>query len=60
MRRTVDVRPDVDLEEVIDLLVAAYAWTYRLVITKDADTQALIASMDRQIGVIACGFRPRD
>lgn len=54
-----DVRPDVDLQEVLVLLVAAYAWTYRLVVTSDADAKAMIAVMDRQIGLIAEGFAPR-
>jgi AcrR family transcriptional regulator len=55
-----DVRSDVDLLEVIALLSAAYAWTYRLVNTEGADTKALIAAMDRQIGLIAESFAPRD
>jgi AcrR family transcriptional regulator len=55
-----DVRLDVDLQEVIDLLMSAYAWTYRLVITHDADAKAMIAVMDRQIGLIAEGFAPRN
>lgn len=54
-----DVRLDVDLQEVIDLLMSAYAWTYRLVITSDADAKAMIAVMDRQIGLIADGFAPK-
>lgn len=54
-----DVRLDIDLQEVIDLLMSAYAWTYRLVITSDADSKAMIAVMDRQIGLIAEGFAPR-
>ncbi len=55
-----DVRRDVDLQEVIDLLMSAYAWTYRLVITREADAKTLIAVMDRQIGLIAEGFAPRN
>jgi AcrR family transcriptional regulator len=54
-----DVRIDVDLQEVVDLLMSAYAWTYRLVVTSEADTTALIKVMDRQIGLIAEGFQPR-
>lgn len=54
-----DVDPNVDLQEVLSLLVAAYAWTYRLVVTTDADAKAMIAVMDRQIGLIADGFAPR-
>ena len=54
-----EVRADADLQEIIDLLMAAYAWTYRLVITREAGTQAMIDAMDRQIGLIAEGFAPR-
>ena len=55
-----DVRPDVDFQEIVDLLMSAYAWTYRLVITRDADARSLIAVMDRQIGLIGEGFRSRN
>lgn len=54
-----DVDPKVDHQEVVDLLMAAYAWTYRLAITEQADAEAMTAVMDRQIGLIAEGFRPR-
>lgn len=54
-----DVRLGIDHQEIIDLLMSAYAWTYRLVITRQADAKALIEVMDRQIGLIAEGFGPR-
>jgi AcrR family transcriptional regulator len=54
-----DVRHDVDLQEIVDLLMSAYAWTYRLVITQEADARLLIGVMDRQIGLIADGFAPK-
>lgn len=54
-----DVRPDIDPQEVIDLLMAAYAWTYRLFITAGADARTMTRIMDRQIGLIAEGFAPR-
>jgi AcrR family transcriptional regulator len=54
-----DVRPDADLQEVIDLLMAAYDWTYRLVITRAAPPEDLTAVMDGQIGLIAQGFASR-
>ncbi|MFN3585318.1 TetR family transcriptional regulator [Phenylobacterium sp.] len=54
-----DIRADADPQEIVDLLMAAYAWTYRLVVTEGADTARLIAVMDRQIGLIAEGFAPR-
>ncbi|MFN9927460.1 MAG: TetR/AcrR family transcriptional regulator [Phenylobacterium sp.] len=53
------VRPDVDTQEVADLLMAAYAWVFRLVITRDADASQLIAAMDRQITLIVEGVAPR-
>jgi len=55
-----DVRPDVDVQEVIDLLMAAYAWCYRLAVTANADCKTMIPVMDRQIGLIAEGFAPRN
>ena len=54
-----DVGPEVDHQEVVDLLRAAYVWTYRLAAWKDADAAAMTAVMDRQIGLIAAGFSPR-
>lgn len=54
-----DVRGDADQQEIIDLLMSAYAWTYRLVVTEGADARRLTAVMDRQIGLIAEGFAPR-
>lgn len=54
-----DVSPSADLDQVVDLLLAAYAWTYRLAAWDRADADAMSAVMDRQIGLIADGFRPR-
>jgi AcrR family transcriptional regulator len=54
-----DVDPTLDLQEAVDLLVAAYVWTYRLAAWRDADAQAMTEVMDRQIGLICNGFRPR-
>jgi len=54
-----DVRRDVDHQQVVDLLMAAYAWTWTLVITEGADAKAMITVMDRHIGLIAEGFAPR-
>lgn len=51
-----DVHPDVDLEQVIDLLLAAYAWTYRLAAWEKCDSGTMSAVMDQQIGLIAYGF----
>ena len=55
-----DVDPAADPQEVVDLLMAAYAWTYRLAAWNGADAAAMTAVMDRQIGLIAVGFAPRD
>jgi AcrR family transcriptional regulator len=54
-----DVAADLDLQEVVDLLMAAYAWIYRLAITQNADAKMMTEAMDRQIGLVADGFRPR-
>lgn len=54
-----DVEADTDPQEMIDLLMAAYAWTYRRAARGPTDAAALTAAMDRQIGLIAEGFRPR-
>jgi AcrR family transcriptional regulator len=54
-----DVDGSADLQEVVDLLLAAYAWVYRLAAWNDADAAAMTAVMDRQIGLIAAGFTPR-
>lgn len=54
-----DVDPTADLSLVVDVLMAAYAWTYRLAAWEGADAAALSAAMDGQIGLIAEGFMPR-
>ncbi len=54
-----DVDPAVDFQETVDLLMAAYAWVYRLAAWNNADAPTLTAVMDRQIGLIAEGFAPR-
>jgi AcrR family transcriptional regulator len=54
-----DVDPAVDHQEIIDLLMAAYAWIYRLAAWEGADVATMTAVMDRQIGVIASSFTPR-
>jgi len=54
-----DVDPGCDLAATAELLVAAYAWTYSLVVTEGADVKRLTAVMDTQVGLIAQGFRPR-
>jgi hypothetical protein len=54
-----DVDPETDLDLVVEMLVAAYGWTYRLVAWREATTDELSALMDRQIGLLAEGFKPR-
>lgn len=54
-----DVDARVNFQEIVDLLMSAYAWTYRLAVTDNADAKAMTAVMDRQIGLVADGFRPR-
>jgi hypothetical protein len=39
--------------------MAIYAWTYRLAAWEGADAVAMSAVFDRQVGLIADGFRPR-
>jgi AcrR family transcriptional regulator len=54
-----DVDPAADLHEIVDLLLAAYSWTYQLAIKEGADAEAMTRVMDRRIGLIAEGFKPR-
>ncbi len=54
-----DVDPAIDLNLIIEMLVAAYAWTYRLAAWQDADAEAMSRAMDQQIGLLAQGFAPR-
>ena len=53
-----DVRSEVDLELVVDLLVGTYAWNYRLAAADGADSERLTALFDRQVGLIFEGVRP--
>jgi len=53
-----DVRPDVDLELAVDMLVGAYAWNYRLAAAEGADAGHLTALFDRQVGLMFQGLSP--
>jgi AcrR family transcriptional regulator len=53
-----DVDPHADLDAVIQLIVAAYAWCYRLAAWEGLGADTMTAAMDRQIDLIAQGFRP--
>jgi AcrR family transcriptional regulator len=54
-----DIDPGADPWEIVELLIAAYAWTYSLAVTEAADAKTMSAVMSRRIGMILEGFRPR-
>lgn len=54
-----DVDPACDLDVAVDALMAAYAWTYRLAAWEDADAETMSGAMDKQIGLLCEGYRPR-
>ena len=53
-----EVRPDADLELVLDTLMAAYAWNYRLAAQRRSDALSMTALMERQVALIFDGLRP--
>jgi TetR/AcrR family transcriptional regulator, cholesterol catabolism regulator len=54
-----DVAASADLDDIVNLLLAAQAWTFRLAATEGSDAKSMIAAMDRQIELIVEGVRPR-
>lgn len=60
-QRKGEVRPDLDLALIVDTLKASYAWNYRMSAAAGGNLPAaeMSAVMDRQIGVIAEGWKPR-
>lgn len=52
-----EVRPDADLDLVLDTLMAAYAWNYRLAAQRGADAVAMTAIMERQVQLIFDGLK---
>jgi AcrR family transcriptional regulator len=54
-----DVDPGTDPVLIMETLLAAYGWTYRLVVWEAADAARLAEVMDRHIDLIARGFAPR-
>jgi hypothetical protein len=54
-----DVDPSVPTQEIVDLLLGAYVWVYRLAAWKGATASEMTTVMDRQIELIAAGFTPR-
>ncbi|MDB5471827.1 MAG: TetR family transcriptional regulator [Caulobacter sp.] len=53
-----DVSPDADLDLILQLLIACYAWNYSLAAQLGSDAVALTARMDKQIELIMNGARP--
>jgi AcrR family transcriptional regulator len=54
-----EVRADADFEVFVDTLLAAYLWNYRLAPQEGAQADAMIAAMDRQIGLLFEGVAAR-
>jgi len=56
-----EIRGDLDLDLIADTLKAAYAWNYRISAAAGGTTPAseMSAVMDKQIGLIAEGWKPR-
>lgn len=52
-----EVRADADLEVVLDTLMAAYAWNYRMAAQRGADATIMTAAMERQVQLIFDGLR---
>lgn len=53
-----EVASDADIALVVDTLMAAYAWNYRLAAWEQAGPDQMGAIMERQIALIAQGFAP--
>jgi AcrR family transcriptional regulator len=54
-----EIDPSANLPEMVELLIAAYAWTYTLAVREGVDHKAMSAVMDRRIEMILDGSRPR-
>jgi AcrR family transcriptional regulator len=54
-----EVRDDADLDLILDTLMGAYAWNYRLAAAGQADHADMTIIMDRQIRLIFHGLLPR-
>jgi AcrR family transcriptional regulator len=54
-----EVRDDADLDVILDTLMGAYAWNYRLAAAGRADHADMTAIMERQIHLIFHGLLPR-
>ncbi|MDP3385509.1 MAG: TetR/AcrR family transcriptional regulator [Phenylobacterium sp.] len=53
-----DVAADADIALIVDTLMAAYAWNYRLAAWEQAGPEQMSAIMERQIALVARGFAP--
>jgi len=54
-----EVRDDADLALILDTLMGAYAWNYRLAASQGADNLIMTEIMERQIRLIFAGLQPR-
>lgn len=54
-----EIAADVDIEDAVDLLLAAYAWAYRLAAWRRAGAAEMTAAMDRQVDLIVRGIAAR-
>lgn len=54
-----EVRDDADLDLILDTLMGAYAWNYRLAAAGRADHVVMTGIMERQIRLIFHGLTPR-
>lgn len=54
-----EIDPGADLEAVVDLVRAAYAWNYRLAARDAVDVETLIDLMDRQVDLVFDGVGRR-
>ena len=54
-----EVRDDADLDLILDTLMGAYAWNYRLAAAGRADHVVMTGIMERQIRLIFRGLLPR-
>lgn len=54
-----DVDRNVEIEMVLDVILAAYSWNYRLAAASNVDAAVLTGHMDRQLGLIFQGVGAR-
>jgi len=53
-----DVRPDADLDTVLEVLMASYSYNYRLAAQEDANAEQMTQRMERQTAIILDGVKP--